>query len=123
MTPAQNTVLKWLFGKDIGASSEALAAEYFGIEMEHYSHPRDPSDLGRCLRLIALVPEIRACVDSLAKKSDEWKALAPIWDKLANTMEKEVGIDWSKGRIANNTWNLMQALRNAPSTYGETKCL
>jgi len=31
-----------------------------------------------------------------------------IWDKAAECMDAEVGIDWSKGRSAPKTYKLMQ---------------
>lgn len=111
MNEDQQKVLQWLAGDDTGISSESLAFEFLKIEKKDKwgcRPPFDPADLGRCLRLIKLVPEIRKCVDSLAIKNDGWKKIAPHWDELSKSMEDEVGIDWSKGKRAPITYDLMQ---------------
>jgi hypothetical protein len=103
----ERTVVKWLAGNDTGISSRSLAFEFLGERAHDIDAPADPSDLGRCLRLIALVPEIRACVDSLGAKHPRWKHAAENWDRWAESMADEVGIDWSKGHIATKTYRLM----------------
>lgn len=116
MTESQTTpekderekVIKWLFSGDTGASSKSLAAEFFGHRYEHCYPPLDPSDLGRCLRLIKIAPSVRKCVDSLALKDDRWAKAAKVWDSIAEAMEEEVGIDWSKGKKAPLTYNRMR---------------
>lgn len=120
MTPNQRKVIRWALGvlsyskhgpgplPDTGLSSMALAAAFLGVKGLDPDHPTDPSDLGRCLRLIALVPAVRGCVDTLAGRSRQWAALAAIWDDLADLMEAEVGIDWRKGGRAYKTYDAMQ---------------
>lgn len=108
---SKQKVLEWVFGRDTGTSSQNLAAEYLGVQARgHFglSGPHDPADLGRCLRLIALVPEIRACVDSLALKSTHWAKAAAVWDEISASMEDEVGIDWSKAQRAPKTYQMME---------------
>lgn len=110
----ERIILKWLFSGDSGVSSEALAAEFLGVGKEGIEvpyPPSDPSDLGRCLRLIDKVPAVRACVDSLATKNHAWARIAPIWDALAASMVQEVGLDWKKGRIAPKTYKMMQEVK------------
>lgn len=105
-----NAVIEWLGSGDTGMSSEALAFEFLGNRnyTDSYSTPLDPADLGRCLRLIAKVPAVRACVDTLAQRHESWAKMAPAWDVLATTMANEVGIDWSKGKKAPDTYIAMQ---------------
>lgn len=106
---AEQRIHEWLASGDTGISSESLAFEYLGTERKRgICHPLDPADLGRCLRLIAIVPEVRKCVDNLAIKDDGWAKVAPIWDKISESMVDEVGIDWSKGDRAPNTYELMR---------------
>lgn len=82
MTDELNSrVREWLNGSDTGSSSIALAREAAGMGGDA-AHPHDGSDLGRCLRLIARIPEVRGAVDTLAAKDAYWKALAPEWDTL-----------------------------------------
>jgi hypothetical protein len=110
--PASEGVMEWLASGDTGISSESLAYEYLGTERKgHFGvgHPHDPADLGRCLRLIARIPEVRSCVDRLAAKREGWAKAAKVWDRIAASMEEEVGIDWSKGDRAPKTYELMMA--------------
>ncbi|MBN8901376.1 MAG: hypothetical protein J0H57_10120 [Rhodospirillales bacterium] len=105
-------VLDWLAAGDTGISSECLAYEFLGAEKKGafgIRPPADPSDLGRCLRLIARVPEVRKCVDNLGLKHEGWAKAAAVWDDIASLMEDEVGIDWSKGLSAPKTFKLMKA--------------
>ncbi|HAU29837.1 MAG TPA: hypothetical protein DCW68_07005 [Rhodospirillaceae bacterium] len=68
--------------------------------------------MGRCLRLIKIVPAIRQCVDTLADKHSGWKKIAPAWDAISASMEVEVGIDWSKGKNAPKTYKMMREARS-----------
>lgn len=107
MNEKQIKVIQWLFSDDTGLSSKSLAAEYLGVTPYRCMAPLDPSDLSRCMRLIAIVPEIRNCVDTLAKKYDDWKRIASIWDKITQSMIDEAGINWEKSRSAPITYYLM----------------
>lgn len=102
-------VLSWLFNShDTGISSKSLAAEFLGIDYKDRHAPRDPSDLGRCLRLIAAVPSIRGCVDTLALKNESWAKAALAWDIISNLMIAEVGISCEKGTSAPKTYLAMK---------------
>jgi len=111
---SRQKVLEWLFNGDTGISSKSLAAEFLGVDNKRKGRfycypPSDPSDLGRCLRLIEVAPAVRACVDTLAEKSDSWAKIAPVWDKITESMKKEVGINWEKGNSAPLTYEMMKA--------------
>lgn len=108
----EQKILEWLAAGDTGISSKALAFEAVGMESRYRDAPHDPSDLGRCLRLIKQIPECRSAVDVLAASQKDWASLAPHWDELAAMMDDEVGIDWSKGRSAPNTYERMREVRS-----------
>lgn len=108
MTPEQTAVIQWIFGDDTGNSSMSLVASFLGVRQELVDAPFDPADLGRCLRLIRLVPGIRKHVDVLAERDENWSRLAPHWDKLAAMMEDEVGLDWEKAKKAHATYYAMR---------------
>jgi len=80
---------RWLSGFDTGMSSTALAMTVLGVPVTP-SHPHDPSDLGRCLRLIERVPEAREAVDKLAATDPYWAALAVEWDALKASYDVEM---------------------------------
>ncbi len=101
----------WRNSGDTGISSEAICAWMLdGTPARQDTHPRDPADLGRCLRLLALFPEWAPRIGEMAKFSPYWDALTARWDDISKCMADEVGIDWSKGEKAERTWKLMRFL-------------
>jgi len=100
----------WIVGNDTGASSEAIWAHMMGAGTPRFgwSYPLDPDDLGRCLRLLELIPEWKSRMPEMATRSKSWAALIANWGAIAMTMADEVGIDWSKGRRAPKTYALMK---------------
>ena len=106
--------MSWINGDDTGLSSAEMVCAVLRIAPKYASerrdHPRDPGDLGRCLRLVKKHPWAKKALPILAKRSPVWKRLEAAWDVLAAMMEDEVGIDWSKGNRAPNTYAAMQAV-------------
>ena len=102
----------WTTTRDTGSSSFALGAYMLGAEVGSFkaSHPHDPSDLGRCLRLLELIPEWKERMGEMSVLSPAWAALVAHWDELARLMELEVGIDWSKGKSAPVTYARMREI-------------
>lgn len=112
----------WVVGRDTGCSSQAIWANMMGAGKPAYwgwFHPLDPADLGRCLRLLRLIPEWRERMPEMAQHSPEWAALVERWDDLAAMMEDEVGIDWSKGKSARRTYDAMNAVLDRPTPTPE----
>jgi hypothetical protein len=105
--PIERRALRWLAGGDSGASSKAICYHMLGMKSDG-SFPWDPSDLGRCLRLLELFPEWKPRIREMARYSPQWAALVARWDELAEMMADEVGIDWSKGRRAPRTYDAMK---------------
>lgn len=102
---------KWLSGRDTGASSKAIALWLgAGVNDEAWgaSTPSDPSDLGRCLRLLEIIPEWKPRIAEMAKAGGNWPTFVEHWDEMAQSMADEVGIDWSKGKKAPLTYALMK---------------
>lgn len=102
-------VFKWMRGHDCGASSEAIAMHMMAGWCDG-SYPYDPSDLGRCLRLLKQFPEWKPRMREMAAYGPAWAAYVSRWDDMAACMDAEVGIDWSKGRRAHKTYDLMHEL-------------
>ena len=103
----------WGVSGDTGISSEALCAVMLGRDPDRKwgsNYPSDPSDLGRCLRLLDKIPEWKTRILEMSAQSAEWAALAERWDEIETTMADEVGIDWSKAQKAPKTYALMKAI-------------
>lgn len=110
----EENVRLWMDMRDTGASSTALAQSFLGYGYGREistAHPHDPSDLGRCLRLIKQIPGVRLAVDRLAVSNSNWARLAPRWDELAALMEEECGISGEKnGGKAPKTYQRMREI-------------
>lgn len=103
-------VIEWMGGRDTGMSSKAIAMHMSTGKCDG-SYPYDPADLGRCLRLLALFPEWNARMGEMAAYGRAWPAMADRWSEMADSMADEVGIDWSKGRAAPKTYELMKEIQ------------
>lgn len=79
----------WLDSDDTGASSLymawCLSAGQFGYwqgrEQPEPAYPRDPDDLGRCIRLIEAVPEFGGKIHEMAHRGAHWLAVTTNWDR------------------------------------------
>lgn len=100
--------MQWLAGRDTGISSKAIMIHMLDGAPEEHSYPSDPADLGRCLRLLALIPEWRGRILEMSAVGCVWAGLARRWDDLEKSMIDEVGIGWEKGRSAPRTYQLMR---------------
>lgn len=105
-------VMEWFIGDDTGLSSKSIAAHMCGAKVGRYLNypPSDPSDLGRCLRLLERFPEWKARLPEMATVSKDWAKIIPHWDAAAAMMAEEAGIDWSKGKSARKTYDFMKSV-------------
>ena len=84
--------VRWLWGTDVGMSSAAIFGVLAGPEELRKSArdygkaaaPRDPADLGRCLRLLAIFPEWRARLPEVAAAYPDttWSKIVARWGEL-----------------------------------------
>lgn len=79
---------QWLSGDDTGLSSRHMAAVAAGLSGSGY-HPLDGSDLGRCIRLVQNVPEIREAFPAIAASGPKWSVIIAHWDELVAVYEDE----------------------------------
>ncbi|MFD3263138.1 hypothetical protein [Phenylobacterium ferrooxidans] len=87
---AVEAIALWALGDDTGISSKNIARACLGaVPQRDADIPWDIADLGRCLRLITAVPEARAGVTALGKKSAAWDRLDKVWDEMTVTCKKE----------------------------------
>lgn len=112
-------LMNWLSSGDTGASSLALLAHMerdlvltamlrFG-----FAHPLDPSDLGRCIRLMDIEPSYRTRIGEMAAVSPQWAVLASHWSELETLYRSEV--PEHKGRAPKTyarMWKLLKAVRS-----------
>lgn len=83
-------LIKWLQSGDTGLSSKTIVAVMEGnpalgaalMGRYGYCHPLDPSDLGRCFRLLEAIPEYRPRMKEMRVVSQVWHDLVDAWDEL-----------------------------------------
>lgn len=107
------TIEQWLCGPDTGISSRAIVGAIVGSGYLRWnggqidaSTPRDPSDFGRCHRLLKRFPRLRPSLHIVAEKHPEWAPLVREWDLLTSTFERES----RAGTNAPETYALIQKL-------------
>ena len=108
--------IDWLINSgDTGMSSRTIWSVMMGIKPKDPCHPWDPSDLGRCLRLLARMPRWKGRMNEVAALSPTWRRLVKNWAKLESLFIDECGsIDPPMGTRAPRTYELMQNLTRPP---------
>jgi hypothetical protein len=105
------SAMAWMAGDDCGASSESILMTALGQVPRHgVSRPYDPADLGRCIRMMKLLPWVREIAFPKLSAYRQWKPFIEHWDEIAAMMKNEVGINWEKGKMANKTYERMKEI-------------
>ena len=68
----EDKIFQWFATGEIGASSQTIVLRMIGKKYKHESHPLDPDDFNRCIKLLDAVPEIRNRLNEMSKVSPEW---------------------------------------------------
>jgi hypothetical protein len=69
----------WLASDDTGLSSLYMASKLTGMFEAKYAYPRDPTDFGRCLRLVEAVPELESKIRDMSQHGNGWAVVAAHW--------------------------------------------
>lgn len=87
MTPDE-----WAHGRDTGTSSLTIYHVMTGKPSPHgdYCVPWDPSDFGRCYRLLQLFPAWRERLPAVAQRFPDWAPLVREWELLTQLYEAEL---------------------------------
>ena len=74
---------EWLMSGDTGVSSKAIFAVLTGSKVTRTDNwPSDPSDFGRCYRLLERFPEWKDRMDEVAKALPAWHPLILYWNEI-----------------------------------------
>ena len=119
MTSTERKIAEWLVAGETGSSSIAIAARFLGVVPRHgwqCSHPSDPDDFKRCLKLIRAIPEIGGWLKEMREVSPYWKALIDNWQEVENSFMHEVP-EWLDGggmwKCAPETFKIMRRIFDA----------
>lgn len=90
---AGESIDRWLASGDTGISSETIAHVMTGRGVGAcnfgYAPPRDPSDFGRCHRLLKLFPTFQTRMHEVSTRFPDWKPLVDHWEELTALYEEE----------------------------------
>jgi hypothetical protein len=84
----------WITSDDTGISSKAIWAQMVGAPHDPVwgaGYPHDPSDFGRCYRLLERIPEWKGRMHEMAQYGPVWPGLIAAWDELTALWEEEIG--------------------------------
>lgn len=84
-----DAVTHWLNGPDVGLSSRCLIQFLAYGRQSETNYPRDPGDLGRCVRALDQLPHLREHLMDAAVLSPEWAELIRHWDALEALYREE----------------------------------
>lgn len=100
---------EWLMSDDTGLSSKYLAGILLAADSEvvdRINYPHDPSDFGRCLRLVRLL-DCRDEIEVMSYVSFEWDAVVRNWDRWAELYDQAERTD---GKSTELYWEMVEAL-------------
>jgi hypothetical protein len=103
----------WIADGDRGRSSETMFSAITRVALlpaADYATPLDPSDLGRCRKLLEAVPELEHALDRMAEVGPGWARLVEAWPRLCSLMDDEVP-QWRTG--AGSAPQTLDAMRAA----------
>lgn len=79
----------WIANGDTGVSSETIWSVLTGHPVRSTGVPFDPSDFGRCYRLLKVMPSWRGRLSEVVAKHPRWSTLVAHWDELTALYEEE----------------------------------
>jgi hypothetical protein len=91
----ERRAISWLLSGDTGLSSEEILSAALSIKIKSSwgnfcRYPLDPSDFGRCSRLLKAIPEFRKIAfPKLARRSKVWKLMIKKWDDMEKIYQEE----------------------------------
>lgn len=106
--------IQWLASCERGISSETIFEMITGVKTVRTmkSHPHDPADFMRCLKLLDACPEFKPLMCKMKGVSPVWRALVDRWDEIQKVFETEAPPNWRNGGIwsAPKTYKLMREI-------------
>lgn len=109
----ERRAVRWALSNDTGTSSTTLCRHMLGFPHEGtfwVSEPSDGGDLGRCCRLLLLIPEWVPRIPEMAKLSNSWAALVPHWAELTELLASETGPEFDKNKRAPKTYERIKRI-------------
>lgn len=93
INPAHAAYYDWADGPDAGISSKTIVRAITGASVIRWRMegvPLDPSDFGRCVRVLERFPELKPQLHVVAEKYPEWRGLVDAWPELEALYAEEL---------------------------------
>jgi len=82
-------ILNWMRKGDSGVSSETMALIAMGATSGDFDAPFDPSDFGRCYRLVKANPVIKESFLNISALVPQFTSILLNWDKCCQIYERD----------------------------------
>lgn len=100
--------VEWANGDDSGTSSKTILAAITGYPfVQRGDVPHDPSDFGRCVRLLDRFPELRPELAKVVEKHPRWAPHVERWDEFEAMYRAAID---SKAKTAPELYAALQEL-------------
>lgn len=122
MPTIEKRVIAWLLSEDTGASSMTICAHMVG-EPHDCAWPSDAGDLGRCLRLLDLIPEWKPRIKEMATHGPGWAGLCEAWDDIVELYHKDRSTPAAERPRSRETYKAMKlAIANGYRNDSRFEC-
>lgn len=107
-------VRRWLSGGERGISSETMVECMCGLPpgmltgRSGQCHPFDPSDFGRCVKLLRSAPELRPLLPKMAEAGPIWAAMVECWERWEQMYDEAMR---RPDKMARELYDEMKAVR------------
>ena len=71
--------LQWLASADTGISSKTMLSAITGVPTNRCDIPYDISDVGRCVRMLRVLPVLRPQISKVIDAHIEWMPFIDCW--------------------------------------------
>jgi hypothetical protein len=122
----KNEWLQWMASQDTGISSETMFSAITGVPVAMRDIPHDMADVGRCVRMLRRLPDLRPQIEKVILQHKEWMPFIDCWKELERLYDECVAFERlpaeekakmkkRKHFVSPNTkaWDLMQQLETA----------
>lgn len=118
--------MNWLASHDTGVSSKTMFSAITGVPTDACDIPYDIADVGRCVRMLRALPDLRPQIEKVMIKHKEWMPFIDCWKELERRYDECVAFEALPEEEKNkmkkkkyfhspndSTWHLMSELVTA----------
>lgn len=85
--------MEWLASRDTGISSKTMFAAITGIPTGECDVPHDISDVGRCVRMLRKLPDLRPQIEKVMIQHKQWMPYIDCWKELERRYDECVAFE------------------------------